>query len=84
LEAVSDIPNPLVASALGVTGLEPLGSPDPRVLVAGGTDSLKAMLVAWGYSDDDAATVCSTVELHAARTLFHEAPSVPESLMVWA
>jgi hypothetical protein len=42
------------------------------------------MLIVWGYTPDDASTVCSTVELHAARTLLHEAPSVPESLMVWA
>lgn len=84
LDKVADIPNPLVASALGKDGLEQLECPDPRVLVAGGADSLKAMLVVWGYTPDDAATVCSTVELHAARTLLHEAPSVPESLMVWA
>jgi hypothetical protein len=49
--------------------------------VAGGAASFKAMLVAWGNKEEDAETVAKMLEMHAARTLFHEKPpSVPASL----
>jgi hypothetical protein len=79
LDGVAHLPNPLVASGLGRAGLEPLGSPEPRDLVAGGTDSLKALLLSWGYDEKDADTVCGFIELHAARTLFTANPQIPES-----
>ena len=61
-------------------GLEPLGSPEPRALVAGGTDGLHTILRSWGYSPGDAKTVCDLLEIHAARTLFQANPPVPEGL----
>lgn len=79
LDDVAHLPNPMVASGLGRAGLEPLGAPEPRELVAGGTDALKALLVAWGYDEKDADTVCGFIELHAARTLFQGAPTIPDS-----
>lgn len=82
LEGVEDVPNALVAAALGRVGCEPLGSPDPRVLVAGGCESFKTLLVGWGYDDKTALTVSDFLELHAARTLFHREASVPETFAV--
>jgi hypothetical protein len=80
LDGVKDVPNPLVASALGRMGLEPLGAPEPRALVAGGTEGLHTILRSWGYSPGDATTVCDLLEIHAARTLFQPNPPVPEGL----
>jgi len=79
LDTVAHLPNALVASGLGRMGLEPLGAPEPRELVAGGTESFRSLLVTWGYDEQEAETMSSYVELHAARTLFHENPSVPDS-----
>ena len=75
------MPNAMVASALGRMGLEPLGAPDPRALVAGGSDGLEAILCGWGYSDMDAKTICDLLEIHAARTLFQERPPAPAGLV---
>jgi hypothetical protein len=83
LESVAHLPNALVASGLGREGLEPLGAPEPRDLVAGGTDALKSLLLVWGHEDGEADTVCGFIELHAARTLFHENPVVPDSFKAW-
>lgn len=82
LDEVKDVPNPLVASALGRMGLEPLGAPEPRELVAGGADALLTLLLSWGYDENDATTVAGFIELHAARTLFHENPSIPDTFSV--
>jgi hypothetical protein len=82
LEAVAHLPNALVASGLGRAGVEPLGSPDPRKLVEGGSDTLRALMLGWGYPEDEVKTVSDFVELHAARTLFNEKPSVPALGMV--
>lgn len=83
LDEVQHLENSLVASALGLEGLVPLGSPSPSELVAGGADSFKAMLVSWGNAEEDARTVARMLEMHAARTLFHEKPpSVPASLEI--
>ncbi len=76
LDAVQHLENSLVASALGVDGLEPLGSPSPQQLVAGGADSFKALLVQWGNDETAANAVAKLVEMHAARTLFQEKPSL--------
>lgn len=80
LEEVKDVPNALVASTLGRMGLEPLGAPEPRSLVRGGTDSLNEILLSWHYSPTEAQTICDLLEIHAARTLFATRPSVPEGL----
>jgi hypothetical protein len=79
LDGVQHLPNQLVASGLGRAGLEPLGAPEPRELVAGGADSLKSLLLAWGRDEKDADTICGFIELHAARTLFQGNPSLPDS-----
>lgn len=81
LDEVRDVPNTLVASALGRAGLEPLGAPDPRSLVAGGSDGLNDILRSWGYSPDEAKTVCDLLEIHAARTLFQARPPAPAGLV---
>lgn len=80
LDEVADVSNAMVASALGRMGLEPLGAPDPRALVKGGTESLHEILRSWNYSPGDATTICDLLEIHAARTLFSARPAVPEGL----
>lgn len=80
LEEVKDVPNTMVASALGRMGLEPLGAPEPRTLVAGGSEGLHTILRGWGYSKVEAETICDLLEIHAARTLFQHNPPVPEGL----
>lgn len=77
LDSVKHLPNTLVASGLGRQGMEPLGAPDPRDLVAGGSDAFKALLLTWDYDEREADSVCSYLELHAARTLFHSHPVIP-------
>lgn len=81
LDEVKDVPAQLVASALGRSGLEPLGAPDPRVLVAGGSEALFSILRNWNYSEGDARTVCDLLEIHAARTLFQAKPPSPAGLL---
>lgn len=80
LDEVKDVAPAMVASALGRAGLEPLGSPDPRALVAGGSDGLNDILCSWGYAPGEAKTICDLLEIHAARTLFQARPPVPEGL----
>jgi hypothetical protein len=80
LEEVKDTPNALVASTLGRMGLEPLGAPEPRALVKGGTEPLREILLTWHYSPTEAQTICDLLEIHAARTLFQQNPAVPEGL----
>jgi hypothetical protein len=82
LDGVAHLPNTLVAAGLGRTGLEPLGAPEPRTLVAGGADSLRSLMVAWGYGEEEAKTMADFIELHAARTLFKESVAIPESLSI--
>lgn len=76
LDEVQHVENSLVAAALGADGLEPLGSPEPMSLVAGGADSFRQLLVKWGNTDESARSVAHLVETHAARTLLQESPSV--------
>lgn len=83
LDEVQHIENGLVASALGVEGLIPLGAPDPLELVAGGADSFKSLLMGWGNNESSAAAVAKMLEMHAARTLFHDKPpKIPASLEI--
>ncbi len=73
--AIADVPNNLVASALGASGAaESLALPPPRELVAGGAASLRERAVFWGLSPDEAALLAEQVERHAALTLFDAAP----------
>jgi hypothetical protein len=80
LEGFEDVPNGLVAAALGRAGIEPLGGPEPRALVAGGTEPFGVLLRGWGYTPDEARTVCDLLEIHAARTLFQDKVTVPAGL----
>ncbi len=80
LDEVQDVPTALVASTLGRMGLEPLGAPEPRALVAGGTEALREILISWHYTPTEATTICELLEIHAARTLFQTRPQVPEGL----
>jgi hypothetical protein len=82
LEAVAELPNSLIAAALGRMGLEPLGAPDPRDLVKNGTDAFRSLLVDWGHEEGKAQAIAYVVELHAARTLFNEKLTVPKLEMV--
>lgn len=81
LDAVRDVPNQLLASALGRETMAELGAADPVSLVAGGAEGLRFLLDSWGYGEAEANTICQFVELHAARTLTHERPApIPETL----
>ncbi len=77
LEGVEHLPNTLIASGLGRAGLEPLGAPDPRELVAGGADMFKTLLMQWSYDESEASDICRFLELHAAKTLFVQHPPMP-------
>jgi hypothetical protein len=81
LDPVKDEPNHMVAAGLGRMGLEPLGAPEPRALVEGGTDVLGETLLGWGYTPEESKTVCDLLEIHAARTLFQRRPSPPAGLL---
>lgn len=81
LNGHGDTPNALLASALGRAGLEPLGAPEPRSLVAGGSDGLMTLLRSWHYSPEEAQTICDLLEIHAARTLFQPNPQPPAGLV---
>lgn len=76
LDEIQHLDNSLVASALGEEGLVPFGSPNASSLVAGGADLFKTMLVQWGNDEASASAVAKLVEMHAARTLLQEKPSV--------
>lgn len=74
-----DVPAERAAFSLGTSVVAGLHVP-ARELVAGGTDSLLGLLEGWGYSHAEAASICETVELFAARTLFEEVASLPSAL----
>jgi hypothetical protein len=82
LDDVAHLPNTLVAAGLGRAGLEPLGAPEPRALVAGGADAFKSLMLSWGHGQEETTTMANFIELHAARTLFNENVTIPESLSV--
>ena len=68
-----------VAFSLGTSAVADLRAP-ARELVVGGTETLLTLLCGWGYSHAEAASICETVELFAARTLFDEVASLPSAL----
>ena len=73
---IKDVPNGLVASALGDNA--PDGLPIPRDLVAGGAAAFEARLIRWGADPGGAALLGSAIEQHAARTLFDPDPQLPK------
>jgi hypothetical protein len=66
-----------VASVLG-----PNQVTDPLKLVHGGTDGFKSLLSERGFGDALAASLCQTLEVYAARTLFEpRQPDLPSGFM---
>jgi hypothetical protein len=76
-KTASDIPLALIPSSVGPETVKRLHL-DPLVLVKGGADHLRPLLLTWGYSEAQVGTVCEMVEVYAARTLFEErTPALP-------
>ena len=73
VDVIRDVPNHLVASALGDNG-NGLELPTPRDLVAGGASAFRDRAVLWGVDADTASLLAEQVEVHAARTLFEAVP----------
>jgi hypothetical protein len=73
------IPPAALAAYVGAQVMQTIGA-DARELVAGGTDLLKPLLEAWGYSKPQAATICEMIELFAARTLFDDTAALPHTV----
>jgi hypothetical protein len=66
-------PDSLVASVLG-----PAQVLDPMKLVHGGADGFKSLLAERGFGNELAASLCQTLEVYAARTLFEDRqPNLP-------
>jgi hypothetical protein len=67
----------LIAHLLGPERLQQLKI-EPATLVQGGADSLRDVLLGWGYPEKQANALAEMVELFAARTLFEErTPDLP-------
>jgi len=78
LEAVAGQPPAMVASLIGIEGVEQLGANNMRELVRDGADQFRSLLLAWGYSKSGSDVLSQMVEAHAARTLFERRlPSMP-------
>lgn len=76
-ECAEGEPDSLVASVLGSEKV-----PDPMKLVHGGTDGFKSLLAERGFGDALAASLCQTLEVYAARTLFESRqPDLPAGFM---
>ena len=70
-------PDSLVASIMGTEQVT-----DPMKLVHGGTDGFKSLLGERGFGDVLAASLCQTLEVYAARTLFEpRQPDLPSGFM---
>jgi hypothetical protein len=70
-------PDSLVASVLG-----PKEVTDPMKLVHGGTDGFKSLLGERGFGEALAASLCQTLEVYAARTLFEsKQPDLPSGFL---
>jgi hypothetical protein len=77
-EQLADVPQSLVASALGLDKVRELGAPAELQLVAGGADDLVQTLTRWGVMPVAARAIGDQVEAHAARTLYDiEAAELP-------
>lgn len=82
LEAATGQPAAMVASLVGVEGVQQLGVSDMRELVRGGADQFRSLLSSWGYHPSGADVLAQIVEAHAARTLFeHHLPSMPDGFV---
>jgi hypothetical protein len=64
-------PHAMVASIVGVGTLERLDL-NPTTLVRGGADTLREMMISWGYDPTQAHEISKMIETYAARTLFDE------------
>lgn len=69
-------PHSLVAHILGPERLQQLRL-DPATLVKGGADSLRDVLIGWGYPETQANALAEMVELFAARSLFEQKTALP-------
>lgn len=70
-------PNSLVASVIGAESLHQM-STTAATLVRGGADTLRSLLLAWGYPEAQVAAIAELVESYAARTLFESRqPALP-------
>jgi hypothetical protein len=77
-QAISDVPNSMVASALGPEMIFELAKKDPIALVAGGTNDFKSILSEWGVRPSEVAVLCQRIEAYAAKTLFDsKVPDLP-------
>jgi hypothetical protein len=74
-EALADVAQSMVASALGMDKARELKSPSERDLVDGGADDLVQTLVRWGVGLAPARAIGDQVEAHAARTLYEREPA---------
>lgn len=80
-ERVRDLPNSLVASALGQEQTVALAA-TPAALVAGGADAFQRLLERDGWKKPNARKVALMLESHAAATLFDEtAPGMPKAFV---
>jgi hypothetical protein len=62
-------PSSMVASIIGTESIHQM-STTAAALVKGGADTLRSMLLAWGYSGEQITVLGELVESYAARTLF--------------
>lgn len=74
VDLIREVPNGLVAAALGVNGAA-LELPTARELVAGGAVAFRDKAIVWGVDTDSAALLAEQIEQHAARTLFDREPA---------
>lgn len=74
VDLIREVPNGLVAAALGVNGSS-LELPTARELVAGGAVAFRDKAITWGVDADSAALLAEQIEQHAARTLFDREPA---------
>lgn len=78
VERITDVPNSLVASSLGMDVLEAMAQNDPLALVKGGTDDFKGILGEWGIGAADREVLSERIESFAAATLFDmNTPDLP-------
>jgi hypothetical protein len=70
-------PDSLVAATLGAEQVK-----DPMKLVHGGTDGFRSLLREWSFEETQAASLCQSLEVYAARTLCEpRQPELPSGFM---
>lgn len=76
-ECAEGSPDAVVASVLG-----PSEVGEPLKLVQGGADGFHSLLRERGFAEAQASSICQTLEVYAARTLFEpRQPDLPAGLM---